>query len=49
MFSPYLGIGRSGEGGCPNALVHNLLMHFFTLENSKIEVFKTHFFDIMIT
>ena len=30
-------------------LVHNLLMQFFTLGSSKIEVFKTYFFDTVIT
>ena len=30
-------------------LVHNLLMQFFSLYCSKIEVFKTYFFDIAIT
>ena len=30
--------------------MHNLLMQFFTLESSKVEVFKTpFFFHIMIT
>ena len=50
-FSPYLGIGRTrrGGGGGPKRLVHNLLMQLFTLYNSKIEVFETYFFDIVIT
>ena len=40
MFLPYLGIGRTGGGGgSPKGLVHNLLMQFFTLGSSKIEVF----------
>ena len=39
-FSPYLGIGR---GGIPKKLVHNLLMQFFTLGNSKIEFSDTFF------
>ena len=30
-------------------LVHNLLMQFFTVESSKMEVFETYFFDIVIT
>ena len=29
--------------------VHNVLTPFFTLDNSKIEVSKTCFFDIVIT
>ena len=40
-FSPYLGIGRGGGG--PKGLVHNLLMQFFTLGSSKIEVSATFF------
>ena len=38
-----------GGGGCPMGWVHNLLMQLFTLRSSKIEVFETYFFDIMIT
>ena len=49
-FSLYLGIGcGGGGGGSPKGLVHNLLMQFFTLGSSKIEVFETYFFDIVIT
>ena len=47
-FSPYLGI-RSGGGGSPKGWVHNLLMQFFTLGTSKIEVFETYFSDTVIT
>ena len=49
--SPYLGIGlgEGGGGGAPKGLVHNLLMHFFPLDSSKMEVFKTCFFDIVTT
>ena len=36
-------------GGSPKGMVHNLLMKFFTLDNSKMEVFKTCFFDIVTT
>ena len=36
-----------GGGGGPKGLVHNLLMPFFTLGSSKIEVFETCFFDVM--
>ena len=36
-------------GRSPRGLVHNLLMQFFTLESSKIEVFETCFFDTVIT
>ena len=34
---------RAGGGGSPKGLVHNLLMQFFTLGSSKIEVVKTFF------
>ena len=47
-FSPYLGIAFGG-GGVPKGLVHNLLMQFFTLDSSEIEVSETYFFDILIT
>ena len=36
-----------GGGGSPKVWVHNLLMQFFTLDSSKMEVFETCFFDIM--
>ena len=32
-----------------NGPVHNLLMQFFTLDSSKIEVFETCFYDIVTT
>ena len=48
-FSPYLGIGCGGRGGAPKGLVHNMLMQFFTVASSKIEVFETCFLDIVIT
>ena len=50
-FSPYLGIrsGGGGGGGAPKGFVHNLLMLFFTVASSKIEVFETYFFDTVIT
>ena len=41
-------VGVVGGGG-PKGLVHNLLMQFFTLGSSKLEVFETCFFDIVIT
>ena len=47
-FSPYLGIGYKGRGS-PKGLVHILLMQFFTLGSSKIEVFETYFSDTMVT
>ena len=49
-FSPYLGItsggGGGGGGAAPRGLVHNLLMQFFTVGSSKIEVFEICFFVI---
>ena len=39
----------STNKGLVNGPVHNLLMQFFTLDNSKIEVFETYFFDVVIT
>ena len=46
MFFTILGcwVGIWGGGGSPKGLVHNLLMQFFTLDSSEIEVFKTYFF-----
>ena len=41
--------GGGGGGGAPKGWVHNLLMQFFTLGSSKIEVFETCFYDIVIT
>ena len=49
MFSPYLGVRSRGGGAGSQGLVHNLLMQFFTLDSSKIEVFEPSFYDIMIT
>ena len=39
----------STNNGLVNGPGHNLLMQFFTLDSSKIEVFETCFFDIVIT
>ena len=39
----------STNNGLVNGLVHNLLMQFFTLDSSKIEVSETYFFDIVTT
>ena len=41
-------LGAQGGGGDPKGLVHSLLMQFFTLGSSKIEVFES-FFDTVIT
>ena len=38
-----------GWGGSPKGLVHNMLMQFFTLGSSKIEVFETYFSNIVST
>ena len=48
-FSHYLRIGSGGGGGVPKGLVHNLLMQFFTLGSSKMEVSETYFIDIVTT
>ena len=37
------------NNGLVNGPVHNLLMQFFTLGSSKIEVFETYFYDIVTT
>ena len=39
----------STNNGLVNGPVHNLLVQFFTLGSSKIEVFETYFFDIVTT
>ena len=39
----------STNNGLVNGLVHNLLMQFFTLGSSKIEVFETCFFYVVTT
>ena len=41
--------GGGGGGGSPKGRVHNLLMQFFNPDSSKMEVFETYFFDIVIT
>ena len=48
FFTPF-GYYVRGGGGPPKGLVHNLLMQFFTLGSSKIEVFETCFCDIVTT
>ena len=48
MFFTLFGYWPHG-GGSPKGLVPNLLMQFFTLGSSKIEVFETCFFDIVTT
>ena len=39
----------SKNNGLVNGPVQNLLMQFFNLDSSKIEVSETYFFDIVIT
>ena len=47
FFTPF-GYRAGGGGGAPRGLVHNLLMQFFSLYRSKIEVSETYVFDIVI-
>ena len=49
MFFSLFGYCLGGGGGPPKGSVHNLLVQFFTLDSSKMEVFETYFFVIMIT
>ena len=49
MFISLFGYLVPGGGGSLKGLVHNLLMQFFTPDSSKMEVFETCFFDIVIT
>ena len=49
MFFTLFGYWVRAGGVSPKGLVHNLLMQFSTLGSSKMEVFKTHFFDAVIT
>ena len=47
FFTPF---GYWVHGGrSPKGLVHNLLMQFFTMGSSKIEVFEIYFSDTAIT
>ena len=49
-FVPYLGILCGGRGEVsPKGLVHNRVVQFFTLGNSKIEAFETFFLNILAT
>ena len=49
MFFTLFGFrAHAGGGGSHEGLVHNLLIHFFTLSSSKLEVSETYFFDIVI-
>ena len=42
-FSPYFGIGRTGGGGSPKGLVHELLVQLSTPGSSTIVVSETFF------
>ena len=44
MFFTLFGYQVPGGRGAPKGLLHNLLMQFFTLGSSKMEVFETCFF-----
>ena len=48
-FSPYYVRVGGVSGGSHKGWVHNLLMLFFTVGSSKIEVFETCLFDTVIT
>ena len=48
MFFTLFGHGHQG-GGSPKGLVDDLLVQFFTLDTSKIEVVESIFFDILIS
>ena len=43
LFGYWVG-GGGGGGGAPKGLVHSLLMQFFPVDSSKMEVFKNLFF-----
>ena len=49
MFFTLFGYGVRQGRGVSKGLVRNVLMQFFTLGSSKIKVFATYFFDIVIT
>ena len=49
MFCTLLGYWVRGGGGGGTGLIYNLLMQLFTAGNSKIKIFETHFFAIVIT
>ena len=49
IFLFFILFGYGAGGGSPKGLAHNLLMQFFTLGSSQIEVSETYVFDIVIT
>ena len=48
MFFALFGYYVWGAGSL-KGMVHDLLVQFFTLGSSKMEIFETCFFDIVIT
>ena len=42
-FSPYLSILCEVRGGPPMGLVHNLLVQFFAVGSSKMDVYEAYF------
>ena len=49
VFHPVGVLGARVGGGASKGLVHNVLLQLFTLGSSKVEVFETYFFHIVIT
>ena len=49
LFGNYVRGGWGSPEGSHKGWVHNLLMQFFTLGSSKIDVLETYFLDTMIT
>ena len=49
VFHPNWVLGPGGGGGGTKGLGHNLLVQFFTLGSSKIEVFETCCYAIVTT
>ena len=49
VFFTLFGYWVRGGGGPPKGLLHNLLMQFFTLGSSKIEVFEIYSSEPVIT
>ena len=50
FFTLFWGLGARGRGSVsPKGWVHNLLVQFFTLGFSKIEILETYSSDTVIT
>ena len=49
VFFTLFGYWAPGGGGPPKALGHGVLIQFFTLGSSKVDVFETRSFDSVIT